>query len=50
MLAYCDKIADTVRKSLLAYDEQGIIGLIVLLKWIYTQLKVTFNQLKRLLK
>ena len=28
MLAYCDKIADTVRKSLLAYDEQGIIGLI----------------------
>ena len=28
MLAYCDKIADTVRKSLLAYDEQGIIVLI----------------------
>ena len=28
MLAYCDKIADTVRKSLLKHDPQGIIGLI----------------------
>ena len=28
MRAYCDKIADTVRKSLLKHDPQGIIGLI----------------------
>ena len=28
MLAYCDKIADTVRESLLKHDPQGIIGLI----------------------
>ena len=25
-LAYCDKIADTIRKSLLGYDPDGIIG------------------------
>ena len=28
MLAYCDKIADVVRKSLLKYDPDGIIGLV----------------------
>ena len=28
MLAYCDKIADVVRKALLKYDPDGIIGLI----------------------
>ena len=28
MLAYCDKIADTIRKSLLGYDPDGIIGLV----------------------
>ena len=27
-LAYCDKIADVVRKALLKYDPDGIIGLI----------------------
>jgi hypothetical protein len=26
MLAYCDKIADTIRKSLLKYDSDGILG------------------------
>tara|TARA_E500000081_G_C5908551_1_gene251000 strand:- start:53 stop:259 length:207 start_codon:yes stop_codon:yes gene_type:complete len=25
-LAYCDKIADTIRKALLGYDPDGIIG------------------------
>ena len=25
-LAYCDKIADTIRKSLLKYDEDGILN------------------------
>jgi len=33
MLAYCDKIADTVRKSLLKYDPDGIIGLIEPTQW-----------------
>jgi len=28
MLAYCDKIADTIRKSLLKYDSDNIIGLV----------------------
>ena len=28
MLAYCDKIADTIRKALLKYDEDQIIGLV----------------------
>ena len=28
MLAYCDKIADTIRKSLLKYDPDNIIGLV----------------------
>jgi len=28
MLAYCDKIADVIRKSLLAYDPDQIIGLV----------------------
>jgi hypothetical protein len=28
MIAYCDKIADVVRKALLKYDPDGIIGLI----------------------
>lgn len=28
MLAYCDKIADVVRKSLLQYDPDGIVGLV----------------------
>jgi len=28
MLAYCDKIADTIHKSLLKYDPDGIIGLV----------------------
>ena len=27
-LAYCDKIADTIRKSLMGYDPDGIIGLV----------------------
>ena len=27
-LAYCDKIADVVRKALLKYDPDNIIGLI----------------------
>ena len=27
-LAYCDKIADTIRKALLGYDPDGIIGLV----------------------
>lgn len=26
MLAYCDKIASVIRKALLKYDEDGIIG------------------------
>ncbi len=26
MMVYCDKIADTVRKALLKYDSDGIIG------------------------
>ena len=28
MLAYCDKIAQVIRKSLLKHDEDSIIGLI----------------------
>ena len=32
-LAYCDKIADTIKKGLLKYDEQGIIGLIGPIQW-----------------
>jgi len=28
MLAYCDKIADVIRKALLGYDPDNIIGLI----------------------
>ena len=28
MLAYCDKIADVIRKALLKYDEDHIIGLV----------------------
>ena len=28
MLAYCDKIADTIRNSLLKYDPDNIIGLV----------------------
>jgi len=28
MLAYCDKIAQVIRKSLLRHDSDGIIGLI----------------------
>ena len=28
MLAYCDKIADVVRKSLLKYDPDNIVGLV----------------------
>ena len=28
MLAYCDKIADTIRKALLKYDSDQIIGLV----------------------
>ena len=28
MLAYCDKIADVIRKSLLKYDPAGIVGLV----------------------
>lgn len=27
-LAYCDKIADTIRKSLMGYDPDNIIGLV----------------------
>jgi hypothetical protein len=33
MLAYCDKIADTVRKSLLKYDPDGIICFVEPIKW-----------------
>lgn len=33
MLAYCDKIADTIRKSLLKHDPDGIIGLVDPVKW-----------------
>ena len=33
MLAYCDKIADTIRKSLLKHDPDGIIGLVDGIKW-----------------
>jgi hypothetical protein len=32
-LAYCDKIADVIRKSLLKHDPDGIIGLIYPIKW-----------------
>ena len=32
-LAYCDKIADVVRKALLKHDPDGIIGLIDPIKW-----------------
>lgn len=28
MLAYCDKIADTIRKALVEYDPDNIIGLV----------------------
>lgn len=28
MLAYCDKIADTIRKALVKYDPDNIIGLV----------------------
>ena len=28
MLAYCDKIADVVRKALMKYDPDNIIGLV----------------------
>lgn len=28
MLAYCDKIADVIRKALLKYDPDNIIGLV----------------------
>ena len=28
MLVYCDKIADVVRKALLKYDPDGIVGLV----------------------
>lgn len=28
MLAYCDKIANVVRKSLLKYDPDGIVGFV----------------------
>jgi hypothetical protein len=28
MLAYCDKIADIIRKSLLSYDPDNIVGLV----------------------
>jgi hypothetical protein len=28
MLAYCDKIADTIRKALVKYDADNIIGLV----------------------
>lgn len=28
MLAYCDKIADVIRKALLKHDEDHIIGLV----------------------
>lgn len=32
-LAYCDKIADTIRKALLKHDPDGIIGLVDKIKW-----------------
>ena len=32
-LAYCDKIADTIRKSLLAYDPQEIVALVGPIEW-----------------
>ena len=32
-LAYCDKIADVVRKALLKYDPDNIIGLIQPIQW-----------------
>lgn len=28
MLVYCDKIGDVIRKALVKYDEDGIIGLV----------------------
>ena len=33
MLAYCDKIADTIRKSFLQYDPDHIIGLVKGVEW-----------------
>lgn len=33
MIAYCDKIADVVRKALLKYDQDDIIGLIEPIEW-----------------
>ena len=32
-LAYCDKIADVVRKALLKYDPDNILGLIQPIQW-----------------
>lgn len=32
-LAYCDKIADTIRKALLKHDPDGIIGLVGQINW-----------------
>ena len=32
-LAYCDKITDVVRKALLKYDPDNIIGLIQPIQW-----------------
>lgn len=32
-LAYCDKIADVIRKALLKHDPDGIIGLVGPTQW-----------------
>ena len=43
-LAYCDKIADVVRKALLKHDPDGIIGLIDPIKMTLIRMGIQFNK------
>lgn len=47
MLAYCDKIADTVRNALLKHDPDGIIGLIEPTQWDLHPTKGYFQSTKK---
>jgi hypothetical protein len=50
MLAYCDKIADQIRKSLLKYDPDNIIGLVDAVKMDLHPTKGYFVSTKKTIK
>ena len=50
-LAYCDKIADTIRKALLKYDEDGILnGPVGKIEWDLHPTEGYFLSPKKLIK